>query len=159
MPAWSSDGRLLAIEIVDRNNGRPNILLLAPGEGTRQLLLPPSAEDETEFAWSPDGEPIAYTNEAGLAVVDVGTKARRQIVRADAQAPVWSPDGSMIASGTSDRVYVVKADGTGRRAVGPEFSGAAARLRGRPMAPGWRSQPRASTTSSWSWVRRAGACA
>jgi Ca2+-binding RTX toxin-like protein len=73
------------------------------------------------FAWSPDGRHIAFheTDTGGnseLYVVDSDGTALRNL--GPGQSPAWSPTGDRIAFvDPGGRLYVMQADGTGRRRV------------------------------------------
>jgi Tol biopolymer transport system component len=128
-PAWSPDGARVAyfagfgptaIHLIDPNGGGRRRLARVPGE-------------IGELAWSPDGASIAYMAHRprrgwDIHVVDTveGRRTRLTDDRGDEVSPTWSPDGTRIAyerspvggnvdnTGTYD-VYVMNADGTGKR--------------------------------------------
>ena len=152
-PAWSPDGRHLAFAS-DRAEHR-QIYVIDPSGGEAQALTS-AAEGVGAFKWSPDGRSIAYamTDPAPdalkarektyglfdvigqehrmthLYVVDVGTKASRQVTKGAFTVGSfdWSPDGTQIAfdhrinsdnanSGTADISVVSVADETVRPLV------------------------------------------
>ena len=109
-PSWSPDGRRIAF-----GNGGIFVLDL-PARRTRRLA--------TGFApdWSPDGKQIVYATAHTIAVMNAKGSARRAILRSPSVVglPSWSPDGSRVVYTERTRrgvtgLYVVRADGSGRR--------------------------------------------
>ncbi|MGD2101333.1 MAG: hypothetical protein PVG83_03795 [Acidimicrobiia bacterium] len=87
-----------------------------PPESLNIQLLDPSgfttSSTTTEGAWgasvSADGSQIVVGTVDGLVVTDPdGTGAEPVAGTADAQFPVWSPDGTRIAFARSGRLYIV----------------------------------------------------
>jgi TolB protein len=68
---------------------------------------------------------IAYVR-AGSVYVLSGTTETRLTRDSDDTRPRWSPDGRMIAYGHGGRLWVMAADGTGRRALTTGTAGGAA---------------------------------
>jgi hemolysin type calcium-binding protein/WD40 repeat protein len=91
-PVWSPDGTRLAVfhrkpkelgsalEIVGDNGGRLGSFRVKPSEAV----------------WSPRGDAIAYSNGAGLWVLDLESRRSRLVARFGAQ-PAWAPDGRQLA--------------------------------------------------------------
>jgi Tol biopolymer transport system component len=126
-PAWSPDATRIAfgamhrVYVVDANGSNLTLLVDgSPGSG-------PGAP-----SWSPDGARIVYFStstalggygaEVWIAQPD-GTD-RRRLYHSDCcdgiwSAPVWSPDGKMIAIGphADHEILLIDADGTLRRTV------------------------------------------
>lgn len=109
-PAWSPDGTRIAFDGIA-------VLDLA----TRRIrnLGPGSTPD-----WSPAGTKIAYSTDHTIAVMNADGSDRRTIVRSQklVAAPSWAPDGSRIvytsiASGGRFTLFIVGADGSGRRVL------------------------------------------
>ncbi len=70
-PTWSSGSNRLAFD-GDVGGTRPGIFLIgADGKGL-QLLTVPIGEDDTEPAWSPNGEAIAFTRGSSIVLVSGG---------------------------------------------------------------------------------------
>ena len=96
-PAWSPDGRQLAV-LSNRGGGKAQVLLLSP-EGSAPAQLTTRKYGVTAFRWSPDGRSIAYLAKddaapeeergpqvadderelARLWVVDVATRSSRPL--------------------------------------------------------------------------------
>jgi lysophospholipase L1-like esterase len=123
-PSWSPDGSVLAylcpntagICLVGSDEA-PHILVEVP-RGITSLL-----------SWAPDGGEVGFVR-SGITrwdayAVDVNTGNVRTITENVGSfaflannAPVWSPDGSMIAVGSSaDTITVFDADGTNPRLI------------------------------------------
>jgi len=102
-PSWSPDGQRLAYVCY----------LEGPTEGWTLFeiisnLDPPSPETP----WS------QYTAEAAdICVIDIDGRNRERITREPGEewGPVWSPDGTQIAYGRRDGIYVINADGRNQR--------------------------------------------
>jgi gamma-glutamyltranspeptidase len=102
-PAWSPDGKRLAVVVLDR------IWTMRP-DGSEGAELTKSPGVEREPAWSPDGTRIALAADRGdgfdLYIVDApGAHSRRQtqgalervaILEGDERGPSWTPDGRIV---------------------------------------------------------------
>jgi TolB protein len=141
-PAWSPDGRMLAIERFRIGSSRivSSIVVVAADGSGRRTLVREIAAGLTfvgEPAWSPDGGSILYTRtrldssahfRPSLHVVSAAGGEPRVLAR-DAGQGAWSPDGARIAfASVRDRngescgsdecsyageIYVMGADGSG----------------------------------------------
>ncbi len=143
-PAWSPDGSRIAF--VRFGGAAPGIYVMnADGTGLRRITDGGPGIDGTDVgpAWSPDGTRIAFAREGRPAGADTGNtdiyvanSDGADVVRLTRDpvmeySPAWSPDGSRIAfvgydlaaggrPPSSMRLFVMNADGTGVRALGPE---------------------------------------
>jgi TolB protein len=143
-PAWSPDGSKIAF-VRFREGGVGIWVVNADGTGTRRITDGGPDVDGTDLgpAWSPDGSRIAFAREGRPAKAATGN-TDIYVVNADGTdlvrltddpmmeyAPTWSPDGSRIAFEAYDlvaggnapsplRLYVMNADGTDIKALGPE---------------------------------------
>jgi Tol biopolymer transport system component len=94
-PAWSPDGKRLAIVVIDR------IWTMQPdGRDGAELTKTPGVEREP--AWSPDGKRIAFAADRGdgfdLYVVGAhgGMPERVAQLEGDERWPSWTPDGRIV---------------------------------------------------------------
>jgi len=103
-----------------------------------------------EAAWSSDGDRLAFVQSAlggPIISVEASGAARKRLTsgRLD-HAPAWSPDGSRVAFsraaaiGGPESIYLVGADGTGLRALGPQGSAPSWSPDGRSLAFWQRNQ-------------------
>ncbi|MEH0417418.1 protein kinase domain-containing protein [Streptomyces sp. B21-083] len=126
-PAWSPDGKLIAVCLQKTSGWQVHVVDPAqPGAEPRQVTH--QSRRALDAVWSPDGRYFAYT--AGAPGEGTGGDIRiaradgsddRTLVRTAAQEmdPVWSPDGKWVAfvRGPFDRpaIWAIRADGTGAR--------------------------------------------
>jgi Tol biopolymer transport system component len=115
--AWSPDGSTLAF---DRNYDGPNWIYVVRADGRRERRV--SQLYEYHPAWSPDGR-IAYVTTRGVWVMEGDGRRKKLLARAriridgyPTRSPVaWSPDGRRVAFTTGTALWVMTADGSGRR--------------------------------------------
>ena len=99
-------------------------------DGTGQTDLTNNGISDSDPAWSPNGQKIAFTSERDS--VEEQTRVEIYVMNADGSSvvrvtdnnavvdsqPAWSPDGTKIAFTTqrdgNDEVYVMNADGSGQ---------------------------------------------
>jgi TolB protein len=120
-PDWSPDGRTI---VFDTGTGLPPFV---PGvgvvnaDGTDARLL---ANSGTQPRFSPDGTQIVFIRSGDIWTMNVDGSDQKQLTQASRAdfAPVWSPNGRMIAfsRGTSkSQIYVMNADGSDQRPLAP----------------------------------------
>jgi Tol biopolymer transport system component len=132
-PDWSPGGDRIAF-----THGTPDnpdvtgIWVADSATGAAQRLVPaataPGLWADAYPAWSPDGTSVLFVrqrlNEDGppfpiegqLWLYELGTGTATQLTTDSTvkdQVPDWSPDGSRIAYGADDDVWVINADGSG----------------------------------------------
>jgi Tol biopolymer transport system component len=123
-PDWSPDGRTIAYSWLRCPNC--NVVsvrsMRANGRRERVLALVHKTSIAWQARWSPDGKRIVFfwSHEIWTMRGD-GSRKRRLTRDNDLDSwPVWSPDGRKIAwtrqqDALSSAVYVMNADGSGRR--------------------------------------------
>ncbi len=130
---WSPDGRRIAY-LERGGSASANSLNVMKEDGTdvRQFVNYPSGPIILAFRWSPDGALIAFrvgpptgsiytvrADGAGLTEVDAPWLSTQGFDLPG--EPAWSPDGRLLAyeakypEDALPQVYVINADGTGRR--------------------------------------------
>ena len=128
-PAWSPDGSTIVFASRSPDGVSSSAIHLMNADGSNRRLLPVPVKAARGTRWSPDGQRIAFvdgTNPGGsdnrwqvhTVAVD-GTDSRRLSGPTDNDVYVdYSPDGrSLVITScfTTCRLFVVNADGTGRR--------------------------------------------
>jgi hypothetical protein len=121
-PDWSPDGRRIAfMSVVDVETGKISVMD-ADGSHARQFAGTPTSDGEPR--WSPDGRRLAVSAYGGagnddVAVIDVRSGRFRRLTSSPAyeHSPAWSPDGRRIAYVKDGAVHVMRADGSGDRAI------------------------------------------
>jgi serine/threonine protein kinase/Tol biopolymer transport system component len=99
-PSLSPDGKFLLY--VKSANGNADIYLKRVGGGNPLDLTRDSPADDTQPAFSPDGQQIAFRSEregGGLFVMGATGESVRRIT-ATGYNPAWSPDGKRIVFAT-----------------------------------------------------------
>lgn len=120
-PSWSPDGRFVAF-------ARSGRIVVANAKGRIVRRFGSLASDP---AWSPDGSRIAYAGGAPTPRIIVAGRDGRTLMsiwtgRNVASGPTWSPNSRRLAyadqlaidrpsQAGSNRVFLVNADGSGRR--------------------------------------------
>jgi Tol biopolymer transport system component len=122
-PAWSPDGSKIAFTAVDERWSAALYVMNADGHNVR--LVTGGGHDPV---WSPDGTMLAFRSTGRYWTIRTDGSQRRVLT-----APIepsaglsWSPDSRMLVyvggderfiSGSGSDVFVVRADGTGRRRI------------------------------------------
>jgi gamma-glutamyltranspeptidase len=94
-PAWSPDGKRLAVIVLDR------VWTMLP-DGREGTELTKVAGVEREPAWSPDGKRIAFAADRGdgfdlyVANSHGGSPERVMRLEGDERWPSWTPDGRIV---------------------------------------------------------------
>jgi len=118
--AWSPDGRRIAY--VGAHGG---IYVTLAHDGRGQLVAPTAAKGKAigsiGLAWGPSGTTIAFSEQAGLYLLDVTSGRVRKLTSACSFcSPSWRPNGSAIAFSRQGEVLVASLPaGRLRHLVGP----------------------------------------
>jgi TolB protein len=124
-PVWSPDGRSIASN--EYYDGTYAIWVLN-ANGGGELKVTPGWRFAGP-AWSRDGRRIAHTHldSGAVFVVNRDGSGRRVLARMKGAkrswGVAWSPDGRRIAFVSDDDMWMMNADGSGRRMLGP-YAGA-----------------------------------
>ncbi len=111
-PAWAPDGKYIGFILRDTSTpeqGDPLVYVVsADGSDVRALVK------SSDFAWSPDGKQIAFSNEADLNIINLDGSQQRNLTHNHAgdYSPAWSPDGKSIAYSQPDGIHLINVDGS-----------------------------------------------
>ena len=132
-PAWSTDGTLLAVEVIhayfpdDYGDYNSDLYVLDAGSPAKAPWRALTADGLSRSpSWSPDGKRIAYLQQTALFsnynhihIIDAAGGEPVDLTRPEGQygAPRWSPDGTRLAFssavGENSEIFIVNADGSG----------------------------------------------
>jgi Tol biopolymer transport system component len=120
-PAWSPDGKQLAVTETDCHQCPPEVRLVTLDQtGAPRRKLAPGSQPTI----APDGRSVAFVPaDGGLAVVGIDGQGRRTLFEdkdGSVNRPRFSPDGRLIAFMRQDRagrwhVWTSRPDGSGAR--------------------------------------------
>ena len=134
-PRWSPDGTKITFTrfMEGKKEQTTAEVFIINADGTDPQRLTHNNVLDSGSSWSPDGSEIAFSSDRsgdwGVCIIDVATRAVRQITDAPSATPDFSPDGSQIvferfidiANGISPKtIYVMDADGQHQRRVLPD---------------------------------------
>ena len=89
LPAWSSDGTLLAFQ--SNVTGHFEIYDVAPN-GTHVQRITTSATDVIQPAYAPDGNRIAFSQDGAIWIWESGEQKQLTSGKNNDSAPAWRPD-------------------------------------------------------------------
>jgi TolB protein len=123
-PSWSPDGTKL-VTAARRKSETSEGLYVMNADGTNVRRVTPRGREAQYASWSPAGDRIAFTYVGGggfdLYTIQPDGSDVRRLTRDGAAGEnnwaMWSPDGSKIAWGRGDSVWVMNADGSDQRMV------------------------------------------
>jgi len=97
-PAWSPNGRWLAVRTYSANTGSPDPLYLVSADGSREPMIAPSTPGASQDPprWLPNGrELVSDGGDGNLYLIDPG-RHRMTLIARNGLFPVVSPDGTRI---------------------------------------------------------------
>jgi TolB protein len=116
-PTWSPDGRRIAFTV-----GSAIYVMNANGSRARRVRTERGLEFSDGPVWSPDGTTLVYAatfieTDFEIFVARADGSRLRQLTRNSVQdwMPAWSPARHRIAFVRRDAIWLMGADGTGRR--------------------------------------------
>jgi len=104
MPSWSPEGSRIVFRRWDGDGYSKPVLAIVDSAGTNEVRLTADTAFDTEPAWSPDGQSIAFsTSETNLGtssyricVLNLEDGTRKYVTEGGAFAPAWSPDSKRL---------------------------------------------------------------
>lgn len=133
--AWSPDERRIAFSANKRSSdGLVRHIHVINADGSAEEQLTEGAVNDDHPAWSSDGRRLVIQRRDGAArdgtdtadsqdthllTMDANGRNQMPLLQGGAKEhlPSWSPDGTRIAYGASDAIWVVEADGSDARQV------------------------------------------
>jgi len=137
-PAWSPDGKFLAVGITEPDLSGGIYLLRADGTDLHRIThciskLCLAGVRDQDPAWSPMGAEIVFSRERNLYAVHPNGFGLRKLtdcpaadhfISCTADTPAWAPDGTRIAFTLAQgAIFLINADGTGMHRLTPSPSG------------------------------------
>jgi hypothetical protein len=121
--AWSPDGTKIAFSEFTTSDHEEDIYTISPTGSGLTNITKGSGVGSFGVDWSPSGDQILTTRFTGIChfnsdvwVVNLDGSPATHVTcggaTVDRGTAVWSPDGTMVAFGSSGAVYVVNADGS-----------------------------------------------
>ena len=122
LPAVSPDGSRIAF--VSNRDGVNDVYVIS-ADGTGEIRLTKTPEDENATAWTSDGKHVIFAVFAGdtgrLYAIDPNGKNQRQLAAVPGRSPKLSPDGRRLVyttgSWTETRLMVAAADGSDAKRI------------------------------------------
>lgn len=122
--SWSSDGSWLAFDSAFPSDEQHDIYKIS-SSGSELVRLTNKPQYETDLAWSPDGNFIAYSYWNGIALISADGLVSSVITSSEGyqRFPTWSPDGKQVAYmylekyGAPRELRIMDANGTNDRLV------------------------------------------
>jgi len=119
--AWLLDGSALVVAVTADDNPYSSMLRLVSADGSESTELGVVHPVYGAPSTSPDGQRIAFGGDGGasggIQVLDLADGNLHVMTDDGGTAPLWSPDGELIAynaaDGSGTDVHVVAADGSG----------------------------------------------
>jgi Tol biopolymer transport system component len=114
VPCWSPDGK--QILFFNYQSGKPTrVYIVSAGGGTAQELMPSLAGPQSDPAWSPDGNSVAFggviEEGGGIHVFDLQTRQVSALPGSDKLfSPRWSPDGRYMLAMPTDSLGLMLFD-------------------------------------------------
>ena len=113
-PVWAPNGRTIAF-VSDRAGANNSSVFIMNADGTEVRRIVTGPAEAPQF--SPDGRSLAVVIDGAVHLVDLGTRAVRQVGRpSHARTPTWSPRGDRLAFASTEhgetRILTMDLDGS-----------------------------------------------